>query len=166
MSVFFPMAVFYAVLLTLALRGAWLGWTRSKSPTARYFVAAMALAWAVFIGVEAWKSYQVFETSLSPELTFTEAAPPLYHEYRDCRVCYEGPSGDVYVVAASKMQDALYVFQRETPYSLRFASGQVKLNGRALQPGCYTGEAKVKDTLEVTGATSFRLEVGEEASCD
>ena len=166
MSVFFPMAVFYAVLLTLALRGAWLGWTRSKSPTARYFVAAMALAWVVFIGVEAWKSYQVFETILSSELAFTEAAPPLYHEYRDCRVCYEGPAGDVYVVAANTMQEALYVFQRDAPYSLRFASGQVKLNGRALQPGCYTGEARVKDTLEVTGAMSFRLEVGEEASCD
>ena len=166
MTVYFIVAFFSAALAVLALWGAWLGWTRSKSPTARYFVTAMALAWVVFIGVDAWKSYQIFKNITTSEVAVTAAAAPLYREYRDCQVCYEGPAGDVYVVAASKMQDALYVFQRETPYSLRFESGQVRFNDRILEPGCYTGEAEVGDTVEITGARSFRLEAGEEASCD
>jgi len=166
MSIFFPIAIFYAVLLALALWGAWLGWTRSKSPTARYFTVAMALAWAIFTGVEAWNSYQLFSDTGIVELAGGDFGSPVYGDFSTCSLCYEGPAGKVYVVAASRISDGHYVFATETNYSLRFDSGQVEFNYEPLEPGCYTGEAKTGDVIDIVEARKFRLEVGKAASCD
>jgi len=166
MSVFLPIAVFYAVLLTLALWGAWLGWTRSKSPTARYFTVIMALVWAVFIALEAWNSYQLFNKTGIAEIVATELNDPLYGSFGSCSLCYEGPASNVYVVAASRMSNGHYVFAAETKYALRFDSGIVEFNGKPLDPGCYSGEAKIGDAVEVVEARNLRLEAGSSASCD
>ena len=166
MSIFFPIAIFYAVLLALALWGAWLGWTLSKSPTARYFTVAMALAWAVFIGVDAWSSYQLFKNTGIAELASSTYSNPVFGGFGSCSLCYEGPAGEVYVIAASRMNDGHYVFSTEINYSLRFESGLVNFNDKPLEPGCHSGFAKTGDTVDIIEARKFRLEIGEAASCD
>jgi len=166
MSVFLPVAAFYAVLLALALWGAWLGWTRSKSPTARYFVVAMALTWAGFTANDAWHSYNLFRGTGLAELMYGSVGYPLYGEYDSCSLCYEGPAGQVYVVSAGKMSDGNYIFSEDAHYALRFKSGTVSFNNRKLPPGCHEGDAQTGDVIRVDQATGFRIEVGEYASCD
>ena len=166
MSIFFPVALFYAALLALALWGAWLGWTRSKSPTARYFVVAMALVWAGFTVADAWQSYQIFGKTGVAEIISGNFAAPITGSFDSCSLCYEGPAGKVYVVAASRISDGHYVFATETNYSLHFDSGQVEFNHEPLEPGCHTGKAKTGDVVDIVEARKFRLEVGESADCD
>ncbi|WP_457630093.1 hypothetical protein [Oceanithermus sp.] len=166
MSVFFPIALFYAVLLALALWGALLGWTRSKSPTARYFVTIMALVWAGATAADAWRSYQLFSSTGLAEIVGGEIGQPVIGGYEYCSLCYEGPAGSVYVVAAGgKMKNGEYLFGEPAHYSVRFESGVVLLDGRRLEPGCYVGDARAGTRVLVQEARKFRLEVGEAASC-
>ncbi len=165
MSIFFPIAIFYAVLLALALWGAWLGWTRSKSPTARYFVVAMALVWAGFTAADAWNSYQFFGKTGLAEIASADFATPVSGAPGICSLCYEGPAGQVYVIAASRMRDGHYAFTKKSHYSLRFEGGQVRLNGKVLRPGCYTGDAEPGTSVDIPEVRKLRLEVGPAASC-
>lgn len=166
MSVFFPIAVFYAVLLGLALWGAWMGWTRSKGPTARVFVVAMALVWAGFTTADAWQAYRLFQDTGLAEIARGDFGRPIHGSYTACSFCYEGPAGRVFVVAAAKLQGGEYTFTRDTRYALRFESGDVRLDGRRLEPGCREDEARTGAHVLVNEATGFRLEVGDAARCD
>ncbi len=165
MSIFFPIAVFYAVLVALALWGAWLGWTRSKSPTARYLVVSMALVWAGFTIADAWNSYESFGTTGVAEIISGNLDTPVSGSAGICSFCYEGPAGDVYVVAAGRARNGHYTFNRRVRYSLRFSSGAVRLNGKDLKPGCYIGTGAPGDILEIAEAQKLRLELGKNAGC-
>ena len=166
MSIFFPVALFYAALLALALWGAWLGWTRSKSPTARVFVTAMALVWAGFTAADAWSSYRFFGATGVAEIISAEFNTPVGGSHGVCSFCYEGPAGEVYVIAAARIDGAQYTFSEKSHYALRFESGDVRLDGRRLEPGCHEGEAELGTRVSADGARGFRLEVGEAARCD
>ncbi|MBB6029246.1 hypothetical protein [Oceanithermus desulfurans] len=165
---YLPIALFYLALLALALWGAWLGWTRSKSPTARGFVVAMSLLWAGFTLTGAAGTYREIQRVGLEGLMSGQLETPLTGSYRSCVLCYEGPAGRVYVVAASRIEDANYQLSEPKParYSLRFKGGTVYADGRALEPGCRTGEAAPGTQFVVPRATGFRLEVGDAASCD
>ncbi|WP_456415215.1 hypothetical protein [Oceanithermus profundus] len=165
---YLPIALFYLALLALALWGAWLGWTRSKSPTARGFVAAMSLLWAGFTLTGAAQTYRQIQSVGLEGLMTGELEAPLTGGYRSCVLCYEGPAGRVYVVAASRIEGARYHLTGSEParYSLRFKSGEVFADGRALEPGCRAGEAAPGTNFVVRRATGFRLEVGDAAGCD
>lgn len=165
MSVFFPIATFYAVLLGLALWGAWLGWTRSKSPTARAFTVAMALVWAGFTATDAWHAYNLFRDTGLAEVVRGDYGRPLHGSFDTCSFCYEGPAGRVFVLAASELVGGHYAFTEDAHYALRFESGDVRLDGRRLEPGCYEGEAKTGTSVVIDVARGFRLEVGEAARC-
>ena len=165
MIAYYVLAFFSATLAALALWGAWLGWTRSKSPTARYFTVAMALIWAGSTATDAWHSYNLFNDTGLAEIVSGDFGQPLYGEYETCSLCYEGPAGRVYVVAASWMTGGSYTFAEDRRYSLRFDSGEVRLDGKRLEPGCYEGEAKAGTPVLVKTARKFRLEVGNSASC-
>ncbi len=166
MSVFFPIAVFYAVLLGLALWATWLGWTRSKSLTARVFVVTMALVWAGFTAADAWHAYRLFQDTGLAEVVSGDFGRPLYGGYDTCSFCYEGPAGRVFVVAASELVGGNYMFTEDARYALRFKSGDVRLDGRRLEPGCHEGKAEAGTLVLVNEAKGFRLEVGEAARCD
>lgn len=167
MSVFFNIAFFYVLLLALALWGAWVGWTRSKSPTARVFVVTMALVWAGFTVVEGVQSYRLFEDTGVMGINRSSVAP-VEGGYESCSLCYEGPAGRVYVVAASRIEGARYHLTgpRLVRYSVRFESGTVSVDGQALEPGCHGGQAPPGTNFVVRRATGFRLEVGDAAGCD
>ena len=165
---YLPIALFYLALLALALWGAWLGWTRSKSPTARGFVVAMSLLWAGFTLTGAAQTYRQIQSGGLENLMKGELETPLTGGYRSCVLCYEGPAGRVYVVAGSRIEGARYHLTGSEPahYSLRFKSGEVFVDGRALEPGCYGGEAAPGTNFVVRWATGFRLEVGDAAGCN
>lgn len=165
MSITLPFALFYGVLLALALWGAWVGWTRSKSPTARAFVTVLALVWAGFTAADGWSSYRIFRESGVAGLTQGNADGPVEGSYSSCSFCYEGPAGMVYVVAASEMEGGGYTFKRDAHYALRFKAGDVRWDGKPLEPGCREGEARAGTRVLVKQAQGFRLEVGEAASC-
>jgi hypothetical protein len=164
---YFPIALFYLALLALALWGAWLGWTRSKSPTARVFTVSMALLWAGFTAFDGWGTYRLLqETGLAGLLEGPPQERPLSGGFKACSLCYEGPAGRVYVVAASAMEGGNYVFTRDQRYALRFESGDVRLGDRQLDPGCHEGAARPGTHVAVRRARGFRIEVGPAAHCD
>ncbi len=172
MSVF--AALFYLVLVALALWGAWLGWTRSKSTTARVFTVITALAWAWFTAANAVSAYQFFSEgsfkvypsgSKMAEVTVS-GGEPVTGSSSQCTICYEGPAGKVYVVAAAAIRNGEYRIVAGEPYSVRFEQGRVELDGRTLEPGCHTGVAQQPVEITVREARKFRIEVGAAASCD
>ncbi len=168
---YLPMALFYLVLLALALWGAWLGWTRSKSPTARGFVVVLSLVWAGFTVAGALNTYRkVQEVGLDAFMSGDSYIDmPVVGDARLCVLCYQGPAGRVYVVAGSRIEGGEYHVTAEHPvrYSLRFKEGRVQVAGEGpLSPGCHVGTAEPYATFEIVQATGFRLEVGDAASCD
>jgi len=160
--------LFNAILLVVALWGAWLGWTRSKSPTARAFTTAAALAWAVGIVWGGWQAYQQLEDFAAGGYA-AQAAVPVIGDTERCSLCYQGPAGKVYVVAGARIQNGEFHLTDErgpVRYSVRFEEGEVYLNERRLDPGCHEGEAEPYSSFKVKAAKGFRLEVGEAASCE
>lgn len=167
--VYLPFAVFYLLLLALALWGAWLGWTRSKSPTARGFVVVLSLVWAGFTLTGAVQTYRQIQDVGVEAFLSGEFERPVVGTSHRCVLCYEGPAGRVYVVAASRIEGGDYrIVSRPgyVRYSVRFDSGRVLLEHEVLEPGCHVGEAKNGTGFVIPEATGFRLEVGDAAGCD
>ncbi|WP_457637343.1 hypothetical protein [Oceanithermus sp.] len=157
----FPELVFNALFVLLAFWGAWLGWTRSKSPTVRVFVTVASLAWAAFLLTGYSGSWRVeVETTGGYGI-------PVTGDSSVCTLCYQGPAGRVYVVAGARIENGTYHVTSEKPvhYSVRFNDGGVYLNDKPLQAGCHEGEAQPYDAFVIRRASGFRLEVGEAASC-
>ena len=168
-------ASFYLFLVGLALWGAWVGWTRSKSTTARVFTVITALAWAWFTAANAVGVYRFFSDT-NVEIYRSNGgvvgvpakgrSEPVIGGSGQCTICYEGLAGKVYVVAGAIIRHNSYRIVAKEPYSVRFEQGLVELDGRALEPGCYTGVAKRPVEITVREARKFRIEVGAAASCD
>ena len=163
MTLSLPELVLNSVFIALALWGAWLGWTRSKSLTARVFVTVASLAWAAFL--LAGYSGAAWRVEVEDGVSY---GVPAIGDSSICTLCYQGPAGKVYAVAGARIEDGMYHVTSEEPvhYSIRFKKGEVILNDRQIQAGCHEGEAQPYDTFEVRQASGFRLEVGKTASCD